>query len=48
LAGYIMHCTGMLPAKDENVEINGVSFTILERSATRLDLVKVEVSSDEE
>lgn len=48
LAGYIMHCTGMLPAKDENVEIDGVSFTILERSATRLDLVKVEVSGDEE
>ncbi|MDE6371480.1 MAG: hemolysin family protein [Duncaniella sp.] len=31
LAGYIMHCTGMLPAKDENVEINGVSLTIYQK-----------------
>lgn len=42
LAGYIMHETGTLPAKGDSVTIDGITFTILDRSATRLDLVRVE------
>ncbi|MDE6684985.1 MAG: hemolysin, partial [Duncaniella sp.] len=42
LAGYIMHETGTLPAKGDSVVIDGITFTICERSATRLDLVRVE------
>ena len=42
LAGYIMHETGTLPAKGDSVTIDGLTFTICERSATRLDLVRVE------
>lgn len=42
LAGYIIHETGTLPAEGERVEIGELLFTIKERSATRLDLVRVE------
>lgn len=42
LAGYLMHETGTLPAKGETIEIDELSFTIVERSATRLDLIRVE------
>ncbi|MDE6417917.1 MAG: hemolysin, partial [Duncaniella sp.] len=42
LAGYIMHSTGSIPTKGEKVEIDGLIFTILEASATRLDLIRVE------
>lgn len=42
LAGYIMHSTGSIPAKDEAVEIDGLLFTIVEASATRLDLIRVQ------
>lgn len=43
LAGYIMHETGSLPAQGESIDINGIIFTILSRSATRLDLIRVEI-----
>jgi len=33
--------------KDEKVEIDGITFIIKERSATRLDLVRVETASEE-
>ncbi|WP_297063406.1 hemolysin family protein [uncultured Duncaniella sp.] len=42
LAGYIIHETGSLPAQDERIEIDGITFTIKARSATRLDLIRVE------
>ncbi|MDE5960132.1 MAG: hemolysin family protein [Duncaniella sp.] len=42
LAGYIIHETGSLPAQDERIEIDGIIFTIKARSATRLDLIRVE------
>lgn len=41
LAGYVIHSTGTLPAKDEEVIIDDLAFTIRERSATRLDLIRV-------
>ncbi len=46
LAGYIMHETGTLPAQGECVTIDGIAFTIKERSATRLDLVRVETTQN--
>lgn len=45
LAGYLIHETGTLPAKGDCVELDGLSFTILDRSATRLDLIRVELSN---
>ena len=42
LAGYIMNSTGTLPAQDESVEIDGLTFTILKRTSTRLDLIRVD------
>lgn len=50
LAGYIIHETGSLPAQDERIEIDGITFTIKARSATRLDLIRVETTlvSDKE
>ncbi|MBD5301345.1 MAG: hemolysin family protein [Duncaniella sp.] len=47
LAGYIIHETGSLPAQDEKIEIDGLIFTILTRSATRLDLIRVEPAPEE-
>jgi len=46
LAGYIMHETGTLPAQGECVVIDDITFTIKERSATRLDLVRVETTQN--
>ncbi|MCM1077274.1 MAG: hemolysin family protein [Bacteroides sp.] len=43
LAGYIIHETGSLPAQGEKIEIDGITFTIMARSATRLDLIQVEI-----
>ncbi|MCM1163068.1 MAG: hemolysin family protein [Muribaculaceae bacterium] len=48
LAGYIMHSTGTLPQTDETVEIDGLKFTILQRSSTRLDLIRIERAQAEE
>ena len=42
LAGYIIHETGSLPSQDDRIEIDGIIFTIKARSATRLDLIRVE------
>ncbi len=42
-----MHETGTLPDKDATIIIDGLSFTIVERSATRLDLIRVEPAGDE-
>lgn len=42
LAGYIIHKTGSLPSQDETIVIDDLSFTIKNRSATRLDLIRVE------
>ena len=46
LAGYIIHETGSLPAQGETIEIDGLSFTIKSRSATRLDLIRITVPKD--
>ncbi len=48
LAGYIIHETGNLPSQDETVVIDDLSFTIKSRSATRLDLIRVEAAPEQE
>ncbi len=48
LAGYILYKTGSLPAAGETIEIDDISFTIKERTATRLDLIHVSVARREE
>ncbi len=42
LAGYILFNTGTLPETGEQLIIGNYSFTIMERTATRLELIKVE------
>lgn len=43
LAGYIMARTGELPPQDASIDIDGITFTIRRRTATRLDLVRVQL-----
>lgn len=47
LAGYIIYKTGALPAQGEVIEIDDLTFTITARSATRLDLIRVEEKHEE-
>lgn len=42
LAGYILFNTGSLPAQGEQIQIGDLTFTIVKRTATRLDLIRVE------
>ncbi|MCM1355818.1 MAG: hemolysin family protein [Staphylococcus sp.] len=47
LAGYLLYKTGTLPAQGEVIEIDDLTFTITSRSATRLDLIRVETAQTE-
>lgn len=42
LAGYIIHETGSLPTQGEKIEIDDLIFTILSRTSTRIDLIRIE------
>lgn len=42
LAGYILNYTEALPAEGESFEINGLKFTIIKMSATKIERVRVE------
>lgn len=42
IAGYILYNTGTIPAKGETVIIGDLSFTILRRTSTRLELIRIE------
>lgn len=41
LAGYIMNNIGEIPAQGAAIELNGMTFTILKKTSTRLELIKV-------
>lgn len=41
LAGYILHNLGSIPQQGEVVKIDDVTFTILKRTATRLELIRI-------
>lgn len=43
LAGYILNRTGELPSQGSTMELDNFTFTILKRSATRLELIRVAV-----
>lgn len=42
LAGYIIFTLGALPQQGESFNIDGLRFTILKKSATRIELVRIE------
>lgn len=41
LAGYILHNTGEIPAQGESVIIDSLAFTILKRTNTRLEQIRI-------
>ncbi len=41
LAGYILHNVGAIPSQGEQIEIDGKLFTIVRRTATRLELIRI-------
>ena len=47
LGGLIVFNTEEIPNKGEQVNIENFSFTILEASSTKIDLVKLEVLNNE-
>ncbi|MCM1519591.1 MAG: hemolysin family protein [Lachnoclostridium sp.] len=47
LAGYILYEVGSIPACDEVIEIEGIKFTIKQRTATRLDLIHISLPQSE-
>lgn len=48
LAGYILFSTGTLPVQGEVMDIGHLRFTVEKRTATRLELIKVENSPEAE
>lgn len=42
LAGYILSHLGNMPEQNDSFEIDGLKFTILRKSATRIEIVRVE------
>ncbi|MBD5185255.1 MAG: HlyC/CorC family transporter [Bacteroidales bacterium] len=47
LAGYLLYNIGSLPEKGQTLVIGRYSFTILERTATRIELIRVEPAPEE-
>lgn len=48
LAGYILHSVGAIPAQGEQIEIDGLQFTIVRRTATRLELIRIAPATAED
>lgn len=46
LAGFILNNLGEIPSQGSVVDIEGMTFTILKKSATRLELIRMEFSAD--
>lgn len=44
LAGYILNCMGEIPAQGTTVELEGKTFTVVKKSATRLELIRVKLA----
>ncbi|MCM1093285.1 MAG: hemolysin family protein [Lachnospiraceae bacterium] len=47
LAGYILTELGEIPAQGATIELNGFTFSIVKKSATRLELIKVTSAAEE-
>lgn len=41
LAGYILYETGTIPAKDTSITLGGLTFEIVKKSATRLEIIRI-------
>lgn len=48
LAGYILHNLGIIPKQGEVVKIDDITFTILKRTATRLELIRIHLPPKED
>lgn len=48
LAGYILHTTGSIPRQGETILLDNLRLEVVERTATRLELIRVTVLSPEE
>lgn len=48
LAGYILHNTGTIPPQGEIIELDNIKFEIIKKSATRLELIKVTLPTDDD
>ena len=46
LAGFILHNLGEIPAQGSTIELEGWTLTILRRTATRLELIRLTKSAD--
>ncbi len=46
LAGFILNNLGEIPSQGSVVDIEGMTFTILKKSATRLELIRIELPKD--
>lgn len=46
LAGFILHNLGEIPAQGSTIELEGWTLTILRRTATRLELIRLSKSAD--
>lgn len=41
LAGYLLNSLGEIPSQGATVELEGITFTVMKKSATRLELIRV-------
>lgn len=48
LAGFILNNLGEIPAQGATFELSGMTFTIVKKSATRLELIRVTLPDTEE
>lgn len=48
LAGYILHTTGSIPATGDTVELDGLRFDIMRKTASRLELIRLTVPGGEQ
>ena len=48
LAGYILYETGTIPAKDTSITLGGLTFEIVKKSATRLEIIRITKPQNDE
>ena len=48
LAGYILYETGTIPAKDTSIKLGGLTFEIVKKSATRLEIIRITKPQDDD
>lgn len=48
LAGFILNNLGEIPSQGDTFDIKGMTFSIIKKSATRLELIRITVNRPEE